>query len=77
MTPVKEPKYREGEHTKLAVMANDVGYIKKAIDDLTLKVDHNYVTKEEFQPVKSIVYGMVALILIAVVGALIALVVRK
>lgn len=58
-------------------MANDVSYIKKSIDDLTLKVDNNYVTKEEFMPVKSIVYGMVTLILIAVMGALIALVVTK
>ena len=76
MPVVKEPKYREGEHTRIAVMANDIQYVKKAVDDLILKVDHSYVTKEEFTPVKNLVYGLVSLILIAVFGALIALVVK-
>ena len=35
----------------------------------------NYVRKEEFQPVRNVVYGMVGLIAVAVVGALIRLVV--
>ncbi len=37
----------------------------------------NYVTKSEFMPVQNITYGMVSLILLAFVGALIALVFRK
>ena len=40
------------------------------------KVSSNYVSKEEFEPIKKIVYGLVGLILVAVVGALMALVVR-
>jgi hypothetical protein len=37
----------------------------------------NYVRKEEFQPVRNIVYGMMGLIAVAVVGALIRLVVAQ
>ena len=37
----------------------------------------NYVRKEEFEPVKALVFGMTAIILTAVVGALITLVIRN
>ena len=36
----------------------------------------SYVRKEEFEPVKRLVYGLVGLILISVGGAVIALVLR-
>jgi hypothetical protein len=39
------------------------------------KIDEKCVTKEEFQPVRLIVYGLVGIILVAVVGALIGLVI--
>lgn len=66
-----------GDAVNLAVMANDLTYVRKAVDDLNEKVDHNYVTKEEFRPVKQLVYGLVGLILMGVVGAILSLVVRK
>jgi hypothetical protein len=37
-------------------------------------IKSDYVTRTEFEPVKKIVYGMVALILTAVLGALVGLV---
>jgi ABC-type phosphate transport system permease subunit len=52
-------------------------FIIKELDEIKLKLEKNYVTAEEFKPVKTIVYGMVALILTSVVVALIALVVKK
>lgn len=67
----------QGENTQIALMAQDIVYIKKSVDDLALKVDHNYITKDEFQPVKQLVYGLVGLILTAVIGAIMALVLRK
>jgi len=49
---------------------------KILIEDMnSLKM--NYVRKEEFQPVRNIVYGMMGLIAVAVVGALIRLVVAQ
>lgn len=65
------------EDLQIAVMANDIVYIKKSVDDLTTKVDHNYVTIDQFEPVRRLVYGLVSLILMSVVIALLALVVQK
>lgn len=61
--------------TKLAVMQTDLTYIKEKLNAVDNKVSSHYVSKEEFEPIRKIVYGMVSLILIAVVGALVALVV--
>lgn len=61
---------------KLAVMANDMTYLKNAVDKIDQKISSGYVTKEEFDPIKRIVYGLISLVLIAVVGALLALVVK-
>jgi hypothetical protein len=51
--------------------------IYDAVSDLRNEIGGKYVTKEEFAPVKAIVYGLVSLILISVVGALITLVVTR
>lgn len=45
------------------------------LKEIASKLDNAYVTKEAFNPVKSIVYGLVALILVSVVGALLYMVV--
>jgi hypothetical protein len=60
---------------KLAVIQNDLTYIKEKLTAVDNKVSSGYVSKEEFEPIKKIVYGVVSLILVAVVGALIVLVV--
>ena len=58
-------------------MAKDIEYIKADVAEIKTKMEANYVTREEFDPVKKIVYGLVSIILVAVVGALITLVIRK
>lgn len=40
------------------------------------KIEENMVTKETFSPIRSLVYGMVGLVLTGVVGALLTLVLR-
>lgn len=65
------------EATQIAVMANDIGYIKSTVKELNDKVDHNYVTKEEFAPIQKLVYGLVGLILVSVVVALLSLILRS
>ena len=45
------------------------------VSELKLQMKTDYVERKEFEPVRNIVYGAVALILTAVIGALIALVV--
>ena len=61
----------------ISLMENDLKYIKQDISEVKVKLDEHYVTKAEFDPVRNIVYGMVGVILLAVIGALVTLVVRK
>ncbi len=61
----------------VAVILNKVGYIEKEVIDMRTKLDKEYVTQDQFEPIKNIVYGMVGTIRLAVVGAIMALVIRK
>ena len=63
--------------TDIAVILNKVGYIENEVKEITQKLQSNYVTQDQFEPVKKIVYGLVTIILVAVVGALIGLVIIK
>lgn len=64
----------EREQTGIEVK---LGFIIKELDEIKAKLEKNYVTAEEFKPVKTIVYGMVSMGLIAILGALISLVVKN
>lgn len=68
-------------------LAVDVKYIRENIDECKVDirevkkiVNENYLTKDvfeaEFKPVRNLVYGMVAIVLVAVIGAIIALVIN-
>lgn len=65
------------DETNIALLQKDVGYIKESVQRIEGTLEGNYVTRIEFEPIKKVVYGLVALILVAVVGAVIALVVKK
>lgn len=43
-------------------------FIIKEIDEIKIKLEKNYVSQEEFKPVKQVVYGMIAIILTTVIG---------
>lgn len=58
------------------VIATKLDYIQQDVAEIKAKLDKDYVTTDEFDPIKKVVYGMVSVILMAVVGALVALVVR-
>ena len=51
-------------------------FILKELDEIKAQLEKKYVSQEEFKPVKSLVYGMVGLILTAVVGALLTLILK-
>lgn len=63
--------------TQLAVLISKVGYIETEVKDITKKLESSYVTQDQFEPVKNVVYGLVSIILLAVVGALVGLVILK
>jgi thiosulfate reductase cytochrome b subunit len=72
-----EPDYRKGEHTQILLMAQDISYIRETVKDLKVEVQAKYVTNDQFEPIKKIVYGLVSAVLLAVIAAAMALVVRS
>lgn len=65
------------EDSKLAVMANNIEYIKRDIAEVKLKLERDYVTRNDFEPIRKIIYGIVSIMGVAVVGALMTLVLRQ
>lgn len=52
-------------------------FIIKELDEIKAKLEKNYVSQEEFKPVRNLAYGMVTVILTAVIGSLIALIIKQ
>ena len=72
------------DKVELAVIANDISYIKVSIDKINGRLEHEYVTKAEldivdkkYELTQRVVYGMVGLMLIAMFGAFIKLVILQ
>lgn len=65
---------REAQYARLDERMKNVEALCQHID---AKLDGSYVTRTEFTPVKNLVYGCAGIMLIGVVGALVALVVRS
>lgn len=61
----------------MAVLATKVDRMAEDIIEIKLSLQKDYVTQSQFAPIQKIVYGMVTVILLAVVSALVALVVFK
>lgn len=61
----------------LAVIGNDIKHIRTEVSEINRKLESNYVTKEAFEPVKRLVFGVVALVMASFIGGVIALVIRK
>lgn len=54
-----------------------LGFIIKELDEIKSKLEKNYVSMEQFNPVRNIVFGMTAIVLTSVFTALIYLVIKK
>ena len=59
------------------VIKRDMTDLKVSIKSVDDKMSQHYISRDEFEPIKKIVYGLVTLILIGVVVALLSLVVKK
>lgn len=62
-------KNDEAMKVDLAVLATDVRYIRDEVSEIKNKLEKDYVLRSEVDPIKRIVYGMVGLILTAVLAA--------
>ena len=63
--------------TTLAVLANDMKYVKEALKEIKDSLGEKYITQEEFKPVKMIAYGTVALFMAGVVGAILTVIINQ
>lgn len=72
-----QEKQNDRTDVSLAVISTDLAYIKQDVAEIKRLQQTNYVSHDEFEPIKRIVYGLVGIILVAVVGALVSLVVRQ
>lgn len=55
-------------------MAKDISYIQRDLSEIKTKLDRDYVTVDQFTPVRNIVYGMVGILGLATMGAILKLV---
>jgi hypothetical protein len=62
---------------QLAVLVNEVKNVKENVEAVKQLIERKYVTQLEFLPIRNLVYGLIGLILTAVVGGLLSLVVKK
>jgi len=63
--------------TNIDIIANDLSYIRRDLNEIKHKLENEYVTRESFEPIKRVVYGLVSLILTGVGLAIVALVINK
>ena len=61
----------------LKIIQKDIEYIKARTEEINKRLECNYVTRIEFEPVKRTVYGFIGLVLTIVITALVYLVVNK
>ncbi len=64
-------------YNTVLTMGKDIEYMKSEISEVKQLVTTQYVQKSDYEPVKRIVYGLVSIILTAVVVAIVALVLQK
>ena len=66
---------KDNAWTQIEVILVRIGTNEKAIEEIKLNIKENYINKDQYEPIKKITYGLVTLILLAVVGALLRLVI--
>ncbi len=67
---------RRKQDTDLVEVKVGVQYLVKEVDKINEKLEHDYVTQDQFEPIKKIVYGLVGTILLGVLGGLMALLLK-
>lgn len=65
------------DQTDIAVIKSQLADIKDDVRDIKDKLERDYITRQEFDPYKRIIQGLVALILTAVIGAVMTLIIKK
>lgn len=74
---VKKDYSQENDKVNIAVIGIKIQNIEKTVTEMNEKLDAHYVTKDQFEPVRNLVYGMVGLLLTGIILAIIRLVIIK
>lgn len=74
---MNEQYNRRQEDVDMAEVKSDVKYLVKEVDKINDKLEKEYVTQDQFEPIKKIVYGVVGIMLVGVITALMTLVLRN
>lgn len=70
---------QQSEETQLAVIGRDVEYLRKTLDEFRADVKEwkkNFVTKDEFKPVRILTYGAAGIILTTAIIAVLSVIIR-
>lgn len=65
---------KESTTEGLALMAKDIEYIRRDLTEIKGKMDKDYVSVDQFTPVRNIVYGMIGVLGLATMGAILKLI---
>lgn len=68
--------YRENGK-EMARLGTEVANMRSDIKEIAQSIKSSYVTKTEFKPIKTVVYGIIGLILTGFFSALISIVIMK
>lgn len=66
----------QSNETQFALIHQQLKVIEQTLETILAKLERDYVTQDQFRPVKTIVYGGTALALTALAGGIIKLVLR-
>lgn len=72
---IKDAKQATNEG--FAVIATDISYIKRDVGEIKEKMGRDYVTRDEFKPVRNIAYGLVGVLGVATLGAIFQLLISR
>lgn len=61
----------------IAILSTDISYIKRDVGEIKTKLEKDYVTRDEFNPVKWLIFGLAGILLTGVIGAMLTLIIRK
>ena len=63
--------------TRIPLICKSIVDMHENIKEIKNKLNDDFITKDQFSPVRTLVYGAVGMVLVSVFGALIALVIIK
>jgi len=58
------------------IVMTKLDYIQRDLVEIKMKLEKDYVTKDEFDPIKKVVYGLVSIMLAALIGSVLSLVIK-